>query len=337
MSLTLNGLADAGPTGSWDDKGKREYTAVYKITSTSANVGPQQILSCPGLPIPGISYYAASGDLDAQAICRRLTPSRVDGRLIWLVTASFATDPEDDKRRDEDGKPESDPYKWADQISLGGAQFQRPLEKAIYREGFKGGAAGETPAGKEGPPKNSAGVVFSPPFEIDDSRKVLRITKVVDKFPTSDWLKYQDAINSDTWTFNKKKLGFTHTFEKYTAKCQSIEGVLKVETTADGPIRYWEVTYEIHGNKKGWRVELLDQGFHAAQRAGDDDGHGGTVSSSTVIAGQPRVRRLMDPDGHPVSEPQLLDGDGQPLAANAEPVYITYSGYDELPFAKLGL
>ena len=69
----------------------------------------------------------------------------------------------------------------------------------------------------------------------------------------------------------------------------------------------------------------------------DPDGRGGMISANDLVNGTAPVRRLLDIDGTPISEPVLLDGKGGVLGDKKDPVYITYAKYLEVPFAPLGL
>ena len=52
-------------------------------------------------------------------------------------------------------------------------------------------------------------------------------------------------------------------------------------------------------------------------------------------AGTPAQRRIMDPNGMPITEPILLNGNGQPLKLGDPPVYVTWSIYPEVDFRIL--
>ena len=73
---------------------------------------------------------------------------------------------------------------------------------------------------------------------------------------------------------------------------------------------------------------------------GDPDGHGGAIynDSRAFVTDLAPQRRLTDSEGMPCSEPQLLNGDGQPLldftktTGAVTPVYSEWQYYTEEDF-----
>jgi hypothetical protein len=151
---------------------------------------------------------------------------------------------------------------------------------------------------------NSAGERFDPPIEIDDSRPVLSITRNEPTIDPANIVAYQDAVNTDTF----------FGCDPGTAKIDSIEA----ESAFENGTFYWKVSYTIHFRREGWDVQPLDQGYHH------------------LIAGVPTVNR--DPQsGNPYPAPRLLDGSGNLLGTGADPVFLDFEAYKEMPFAPLAL
>jgi hypothetical protein len=313
-----------------------QYTAVWHVAVDDPFDGPNVVLIGGiglGLPIPG-AFYWVGNDLNLLLTLRKLVPTRVAGtRLLWMVVGTYESPgrPQDHHDgTDDNGKPTKDPLKFHDEIEISYAQHTRPMEKAKLISPAIPGVA----QGVWGPVRNSAGAVFAPPLERDNSRFTLKITKNKASYPSNQADNYRDAVNSDTFTISKSKLGFTRTFQKYTVKMKNIGGRLQFQND----VVFWPVVYEMEIDTEfGWRFDVLDKGLAASARAGDPDGRGGTISNSDIQRGQPQMRRLVDAAGVPLSEPVLLDGKGQPLAPGADPVYLTYQGYDELSFGALTL
>jgi hypothetical protein len=90
-----------------------------------------------------------------------------------------------------------------------------------------------------------------------------------------------------------------------------------------------------------WDLVLLDRGYSARALAGDADGKGGTISWSgqfSHLSSRAPQRRLADADGMPISEPVLLNGQGQPLnlsVATPEPFFGQWRYYEEAEFETL--
>lgn len=321
-----------GQTGSFKIDGS-EITAVYQVEVNNPLDGPQTVVLARGLPPIG-SFYLVGNDANPLLTLREMTPTRVTGtRLLWHVACKYQSPNSDQSQSgtDEDGKPQKDPRHWHDEIEIGYAGHTGPLEKATLVSPDLGRFRR---IGDEGPPINSAGEVFSPPAERDLSRFVLRITKNLNSYPVGNAKDYLDAINSDNFTINKRKLGFVFPVKKYQAKMRNVSGRLSFANE----IAYWPVTYEMEIDTRGdWRFDLIDKGFAAALNPGDQDGNGGTLSANDFVNGMPRLKQFTDTDGNPFTEPQLLDGTGKLLAPGKPAVYIKYAGYTEKPFAKLRL
>ena len=98
----------------------------------------------------------------------------------------------------------------------------------------------------------------------------------------------------------------------------------------------WRIATEmLVDHEFGFRAEVLDQGVTAIGGDNYPDGMGGNFAVAGLAAGVPAQRRILDPNGLPISEPILLDGDGQPLALGGDPVYSTWSIYPEIDFEIL--
>lgn len=309
-----------------------ELSVMYQVPVTSPYDGTLTVLFAPGLPRPG-AFYFLGNEVHPLATCSELTPSRVAGtRLLWHVLVTYRTPGQQNNQQgnDDNGKPTSDPLAWHDEIEIHPVRFSVPLEEAeLIEPAFPG-----RQKNSKGPVTNSARVPFNPPAEVDRSRFVFRLTKNLNSYPDAQVEAYQDSMNSDRFTINKRKLGFVKTFDKFQCKMLSISTRMAF---ANGR-SYWPVTYEIDYDKKGWDLSLLDKGLAASVRPGDPDGNGGTISASDlVLRGRAPVRRLVDAAGVPLSEPVLLDGQGQPLAEGGTPVYLKYRGYVPKPYGALRL
>jgi hypothetical protein len=322
---------------------QREYVTVYHVTTNDQNDGPQIVVDADGLPVIGNQYTGVGNDEDLNAYCVSLTPTRVPGSLyLWRVVAKWTTIPgpglggegsasrkiKVNKDLDE---PTDDPIEFHDEMEVSSASYTAPVEKAKYIDGFHSNVENFRAPNSLGPVINSALAVYDPPIEKDDTRMVVRVTRNLRIFPWNDAKKYRDAVNSDTFTINR--VAANHTFQPFTCKITSIQGTFQITNGVPN----WKVTYEFQVKEETWRYEVVDRGVVAGAREGDPNGRGGTISASDIVTGVPQVRRMTDPSGLPITEPVLLDGNGQPKAPEADTVYITYAIYNEYPFAALGI
>lgn len=325
-----------GQTGAWKETGEREYTVIREVEVSDPLDGPAVVLGALGVGLLGASY-AVGNDVDLLALLREKTPTRAPNtRLLWIVNERYSnrSDQDQNPQVNDDGDPEKDPEKWHDELDVSFRNIMRPVYKAKNRSPLNA-----RPLGTNGPVVNSALAVLDPPLEREQPIMVVRVVRRRKKFPTADAKAYEGAINDDAFNINKPKLGFNLAVGQYQAKMEGITGSLQFLTDQDGKSKpFWKYGYELHiDDEFGWRVDVLDRGFHARACALDPNGRGGTISPSDLIAGQPQVRRLVDNAGIPITEAVLLDGNGQPLLPGLPAVYLTYSVARELPFAGLGI
>lgn len=332
MSVTGDAIPlYGGQTGKVSQDGSEEYVIVYQVNVSDPLDGPFVVCRAPRLPFTGM-HYQIGNDAHPLAFWQDSTPTRsAESRLVWYVSARFstATPENDDSGRDEDGNPTDDPEQRRWDISDEPGLFSVPMEQALNRTDLPGRAAGTL-----GPVTNSAGVVLDPPLEMEQSRRIIRITRWERSFPGDLADKFTCAINDKDYTLNKPKLKYRKFCKAFTLKCHGIGGSLTFIKNRP----WWKITYEFHWWKQGWRRTTCDRGKHARAGAGDPNGRGGFISPSELLNGAPQIRRLRDAAGVPIGEDVLLDGRGQPLGPNLQPVYLTWSEPDaEQDFIELGL
>lgn len=284
MTVTYKGEDPEGRSAS-NDTGMRRYTRVFKLETSDRSEGPYAVGSHASLPKIGSLYPD-----DPYAWCKTLDVAWVAGWKAWKVTANYTSE------RELAEDPTGDPAV----ISWDSEQFQRP---AIFDK--DGNAI-----------CNSAGDPFDPPNMMDDSRRIVTITKNLAVVPT--WiLTYQDAVNSDTFTVDGVSVGV---------------GVAKMQRVSVGPterrnaITFRPVTFQIHLERDGWLLEPLDAGFRELQ-AGSGSGAGSLVN-------------IVNPgDGLQPSAPVPLDGAGVSLTdpSTTNNVFLSFSVYQTLAFSSLPL
>lgn len=327
MSVTATTLLYRGQTGRRSNDSSKEYTAKYGVTVDSATDGAAVVIAglmtSQSLTMGG--SYSFGGDSDSAAKLDSLTPTRTDSRLYWEVAATWKT-PEDEET-DEDGNTSDDPLDWVAEYDISFSQSDVPIWKAIVRQAIQGHVAGD-----EIPMKNSAGEIFNPPPTKQEAVMVIRTSYNAAAFPDAAHDNV-NLVNTDTVTLVSTFYGLNITILPFQARLVQVGGSFKKHIST----YYWDRTYEIHVKKDGWRYKVLDKGLHRIVEAGGPDGFGGTYSATDILAGMAPLERIKGPDGHAVVAPVMLDGQGQPKAADDPAVYITYSVYPEGAYGPLGI
>lgn len=279
MAVTYVGELSEGRRAT-NSRGVRTYTRVFRLTTSSQTDNAFTVGSNGSLPVIGNTFPS-----DGNAYCTDLDVQCVRGWRIWDVTATYSTE------RQLNTTPTSDPVfvQWDTE------QFQKPATQDKDGKGVV----------------NSAGDAFLPPEQMDDSRRVVTITKNLSAVPA--WiLTYQDAVNSDAFTIDGVNIAI---------------GEAKMQRVSVGPAEirngtaFRAVTFVIALRREGWAYKLLDQGYN------EKDPADSTKRKPITVRGQ-----------LPTS-PVLLDGTGKQLAnpATANAVYLTYNVYKTQAFSSLPL
>ena len=273
-------------SGNRNDKGDYEFTRAFDVLTETLNVGPYAVLNASdpnsGLAIPGdFQDYHAGDDAVTFAWVKSKTAKRdtVQPRL-WTVEVRWSTDRETQQRQTEEN-PLNRPAK----RNWGSEHYSKVVDHDLR--------------GK--PMQNSAGEFFDPLPEIDDSRPILTVTRnEANPWNFSRAIQYQDAINSDEF----------YGFDPRQCKIN-----IRANEVYENLYHYWEVTYEIHFRREGWRLKLINRG------------------KNELVGGE--LKAILDPrTKQPVTEPKLLDASG----AVTTSVYTkTFKVYKELAFGPLGL
>lgn len=142
------------------------------------------------------------------------------------------------------------------------------------------------------PIRNSALLPFDPALQVEVSRPVYRITKNVAFLPTTFAMSLENALNDRLW----------RGVPRYCAKIRGCRAANKFENG----VAYVELSIEIALKSETWIPSILDAGFYTYSP--------GSQSGTPP----PKWTPIVDPQ----EGPYLLDGDGQRLAANADPVFL---------------
>lgn len=341
MAITGYELHWTGSTGSAQREPLSEqYTTVWRVFSDDPQDQARTVLVWFVTNVDNLgSVYSYAGDSAGFARLNRLRAKRVgDSRLVWEVTGEYAT-VEDEESEDNNGNPTDDPTQFRPRIWTTTAQYTQPVVEAYYHGGYHG-----TAHAKLGPPGNLTAVCnsalqpFVPPPERDESRFLIHVQRNFFDFDADLAEAWLNNLNSSPLTiiwFNQSGGRFIKTIERWQARVREYTGQLRRQNAVD----FWEHTLTLDIRQPNWLDRLLDRGLHGRRLAGDPDGHGGIVSARrSVLVGAPKIERFKGPDGTPTAEPVLLDGDGQPLDLEAdplEPVWSTWRYYIEDEFRVL--
>lgn len=353
MSFTGHELSGAKPpTGSQTD-GKYGFKVSWRLTSSSSDDGPNAALSyveaniarreeCYTLSAVNISSSESggiSGDSNTRAILKNVEVEKLVGSAnpwLWFATLTY----EEPEGGGEGEKPEGgttgDPIEFAAEIDIQTVQYRKPCDKAAYKSGFSGIAHAKVNDATRRPIVNSALAVFDPPPEVDDHRWVIRIKKNIAALDC-DTVKC-NAINTKEIVVSYR--GISKTIPALCGKTRDISA-----HPVKHPVIGWYVEVQLFidvDEDNDWRLEVQDRGFSARAMLGDPDGHGGTIYSDSraFVEDIAPQRRLCDAEGLPCSEPQLLNGDGQPLldftktTGAMAPVYSVWANYVETDFGS---
>jgi hypothetical protein len=313
---------------------KREISIPIQVRTSSILDQADTIASAlrdnPQWPYPG-RFYQIGNEVNQGLLCSGVSCSPEPGKpTMWRLKAKYAPagdDKNNDQQKpDENGKLTSDPEKWLPEIEINTAGQSRTVEKANYLKGYVGTAQGLLNGKKGIRPCNSAFMPFNPPLEQQWSLITFRASRYYKRYSMSDALIYKDSINeSDVVVDNK--LIYVACY-KHWGLVTHYGGVLTSMNVGNQIRFFWKVSVEISINPESWDPYICDMGVDARAIAGDPDGRGGTISASDLPAGAIEHRRLTDPDGIPVSDPVLFNGDGQPLKPpTGDPVYGQWQIY----------
>jgi len=349
MTITDISLAWTGTTGTSSNSG-REWTASYNVETDSHLDQTKTIVDYfkthnlfGSLDLPYLdTYYEFGNDIDRVALCDTITPKRKDGsQKHWLVDFHYKTPEEEEEEtgETEEGEATNNPLKWRTTCDVSFIEYSRPVAKAIYRDGMTNGLI--EPA-QEYAVVNSAMVVLDPPLDRAAMQQLFRFGKYRHRYPDGAKDAFR-AVNSKPFRIRVRDPDLVDedgdpahtdraldaTFQPFQCQISSVNGAL---VRKNGKT-VWQLSTEMLVDYEfGFRVDVLDRGVSAKAGDGDPDGMGGEFSAIDDPAGRPRQRQLVDPNGVPITEPVLLDGNGQPLDLGADPVYITWSIYPEADY-----
>lgn len=180
---------------------------------------------------------------------------------------------------------------------------QSPLSRPPTIEGAGSDLTEVAREDQEGDPiVNSAGDFYDPLPERPVTGAQYTITRNEAANPVNMAAVYSNTCNDAQWYINAEGCALMGliTYRKVT---EQVEGNL---------FEYWQVSYPIKENPKGWRFKPIDNGW----RKKDEDGD---------------LFQVTDPVGNTTMIPVLLDGEGGVLEDGGTPVVYPPEGYTIIP------
>jgi hypothetical protein len=242
-------VSDAG-------KSTRSYTEVWRV-KTDSNTDDATVVEAV-CPKTGAVY-----PYDSAARCRRVRASNASfSKLVWVVTCAYSTG------REIEENPTDDPA----EIEWSTDQYSK-----IYVRDINGNWICTT-----------AGELYDPPPEGDDSRWVIRIKKNLAAIPA--WiLTYRNAVNSAQVTIDGVTIG---------ARCAKMSGIRISPVQYRNEIAYRALEMSIQTNVETWDLYIENAGFYEV-------GSGSACGRSKIqVCGKDVVKPWpLDADGYAIESP----------------------------------
>ena len=264
MATTLNELR-LGRGGTRTVGRKRTYVRKFRLVSDGAVDDPLDARTYPGVP-----QILSPHPQDGTAFCVDVDVDQpYEDKQIWLISCHY-------------GNLNVDTQVTAGETGFTGERIKTTWTSAKYTKAIEtatvlgGTAVPFNSIGQVRPILNSRGDPFNPPREIDQTRKILTLSRGEATYDPDQMSLYEDTINSVQIRIANK------TFDKHTGK---IETITATDAFENG-IHYWIVTYEIHHRRDTWNPTILDSGIDDSGRKVMLDGQGNEIPRAQLKAGQ---------------------------------------------------
>jgi len=287
----------------------RTYKRQFRVIVDNPLGESNQICSAVGIPLPFAPYTGGGTTYDLSALCVKISAALQvpEDRFHWIVTCEYSSE-----------MPEGGPSACSYGIDAIGPQNEPEKEPWIigwepevitkaYERDMSGNAF-----------TSSAGKPFKPAPTFQMARAVITFTRNQLTFGREQITQYSFAVNSDFFLGSPPG----------TAQCMPPTGKLMFR----GATSYWRVTWKVKfggpdpsyddGIEMFTPVQILDQDTYRIQ----------DIIGSPDLGTQVPILR----QGVPVTDPLLLDGNGQPLEGiDIGPQYRSFDIYRTLPFNAL--
>jgi hypothetical protein len=226
--LKVEEIAD-GRKADIDDKGRRTYVRVFRVTMSTPFDDPQTAVVGVGI-LPFASYVTPWGGLDLGALVNKIEATQPDAAtdpFLFLVTVNYDSDTYNPDLGNPDPLSRPPDYEYSEQV----------IRYAITQD-----VNGEWLV-------NAADDAFDPPVEMDEVVQVFTVTRNEANYGPDTALTYANTTNMDTW----------YGYDADTVLCKMPTGRRVWENNEF----YWVVKYTFWIRKAGWKLKLLNAGYRA--------------------------------------------------------------------------
>jgi len=291
-------IATESPTGGDDQRGGREATIIFDVTTDDVNDNLVAVLRDPGIPqYP--SSYSVGNDSDPGLFLDNKSGIRdPKSRTKWKVTCNFLTT-ERDKAETVLDNPLLEP------VTRNWRTAKEPIP-------FERDALGKIVA-------NTLGYPFDPPLE-DQSRYEIGIFVRNEKtFDNVAALTFIDHVNADV-------------FADFPAGQVLIDDITADERFHGTIGSYFVVTYTFWAREKGWLREEPNRSFYAV----DVPGPLALIRRiKDKVENKPFVEpSLIDKDSVHITSEELKLGSA---GGGKDPFYLSFTRFAPTAFGPLGL
>ncbi len=314
MSASVFNTKQRTWSGSRNAEGHREFKVVHIVKAAILD-GPQVVMSAAGLPLTG-SMWNFDNDLDPWAFCLPTISVSIhqekegDSNRYWKVENTFSTRPTERCQDETIEDPLLEPQK----ISGGFVKYTKEITKQ------RANHSDPLLAGKE--IKSSSHEMFrGPQMEFDFNRPTVRIGQNVASLGLETFAEMVDTVNDDVlWGLDARKIKLSNvTWER------RVYGLCNF---------YYTRNFEFDIDFNTFDREVVDEG--TKQIIGDFNEDVEYQKATGMVKTDPQnFQRAKDFKGENIRV--LLDGNGEPLGAGADPVKIEVEHYPESNFLLLGI
>tara|TARA_R110000824_G_scaffold37749_3_gene115935 strand:- start:1470 stop:2600 length:1131 start_codon:yes stop_codon:yes gene_type:complete len=349
--------------GASEDIGtKTTFTVVYLVEVDDKNDGAMIVMIADdGITrIPRrFEMYAVGNDSDAFAFVKSKSPTPIDDKF-WHVTVTFGPnepsgEPGGQQLSGLDDRliPTDNPLREVIDVSVTVVSATRAAERGAYigqidlpignvdvnddgyfsNEGFWPILQGVEKANGDNlgriingvPITNSVFTPFDPPPEINYNQMRITAGMNCDQYP-GRLAELVNSVNDREVTLDAGagffRFGFGEFFPPYTLRFMGFN----TQRRFKNGVPFWRIEIEYLADLLfGWRLDILDRGYCVK-------------SNETVSDGAPSKNNIIDVTGNQISEPVLLDGNGNMLDLETHAAtYLRYAVYPEIDFGAAGI
>lgn len=315
---------NTGRTGSDSNSLDRSYKRVFQVEMDSTRADPPEVLAASAPPfgaLPALYSFYTPGDdpdlWDPDSWCHDRTATVKQNSRFWEVVCSYST-----KLDRPDLNAQVSPELRPSEIEFDTITVGVPLLYDV--NGL--------------PILNSAGDLFDPPLEMEETRMLIRITRNVafGGFDPDFYARFQNTVNSTAffglkiWQVKCRKVRSVRFFEDGTYFYR-ITGEFEVSYRTAPVTTIWpnevDPLEETDTVSLAWMRYVLDRGFREIKKFPPDP---------SVIAGIRGV--ITDPvTKRPLTTAGLLDGAGYHLLPGDAPVFLGFRVFPQADFDEMNL